>query len=506
MALAAEMSAGKVGKEKFMVEWTWHQALPSTLKGLLPKEFGKYKTIAKLCKDVISIEYNQVLAAQKATNNLVNQLNKRIASLEIQAQAIKLLAGPSQAPAQPKAATEPKTTTTQPSTQARPAKGRGRTFGRSQLGYELYCTAINSLPANWLLVQDYPLTPGTYSQAANTCTRCGKGNHAAKACYRKALPENKMEWRKHIKEELGQARPGLSRAKIFQVLVERYGKEVAEACMPSVLESGNGLGDNDVSVCQSIHELDIQVPLGKETKSNNKPINHLVLQILPNNTHTLPTLPYQQWAYLATGEKQAVKSRSTINAGSQANILDAALWAANKSSLGPLKPSQTLLQVADSKASQCLGQWTGQVELAGQAQWSSFEVFDSGGAFEVLLGKPWLTQAKATQSFINNMLHLPGLTPIPNAYPLVEGWTRKEPNKLNKEGTEAIEESGVAGAKPEELKPEQEEKVQQLERKAESGDRRRQSRRLAARGSWYCVVHHCKGAGGLGGVMSYEWG
>ncbi|QRW20470.1 Retrovirus-related Pol polyprotein from transposon opus [Rhizoctonia solani] len=208
---------------------------------------------------------------------------------------------------------------------------------------------------------------------------------------------------------------------------------------------------------------------------------------ITNNTHTPPTLPYQQWAYLATEEKQAVKSRSTIDAGSQANVLDAALWAANKSSLGPLKPSQTLLQVADGKASRCLGQWTGQVKLAGQAQWSSFEVFDLGGAFEVLLGKPWLTQAKATQSFINNTLHLPGLTPIPNAYPLVEGWTRKEPNKLNKEGTEAIEESGVAGAKPEELKPEREEKVQQPECKAETGDGCRRSRRLAARGSWYWV-------------------
>ncbi|GAB1528396.1 hypothetical protein RhiTH_011590 [Rhizoctonia solani] len=279
-------------------------------------------------------------------------------------------------------------------------------------------------------MQDYPLTPGTYSQAANTCTRCGKGNHAAEACYGKALPEKKMEWRKRTKEELGQARPGPLRAEIFQVLVERYGKEVAEACMPSVLELGNGL---------------------------------------------------------ATEEKQAVKSRGTIDAGSQANVLNAALWAANKSSLGPLKPSQTLLQVADGKASQCLGQWTGQVKLAGQAQWSSFEVFDLGGAFKVLLGKPWLTQAKATQPFINNTLHLPGLTPIPNAYPLVEGWTRKEPNKLNKEGTEAIEESGVAGAKPEELKPEREEKVQQPERGAETGDGRRRSRRLAARGSRYWV-------------------
>ncbi|KAF8755271.1 hypothetical protein RHS01_05781 [Rhizoctonia solani] len=55
--------------------------------------------------------------------------------------------------------------------------------------------------------------------------------------------------------------------------------------------------------------------------------------------------------------------------------------------------------------------------------------WDNGGAFKVLLGKPWLTQVKATQSFVNNTLHLPGLKPIPNAYPLTEKRT-EEPEEL----------------------------------------------------------------------------
>ncbi|GAB1520140.1 hypothetical protein RhiTH_003213 [Rhizoctonia solani] len=249
MALAAEMGAGKVGEEKFMVEWTWHRALPSTLKGLLPKEFGKYKTIAELCKDVISIEYDRVLvltraeAAQKATNDLVDQLNKRIASLEIQSRATTHMADPSQTTAQPKAsAATPKGAITQPNPPAKSTKSRGQTFGKNPTGYDLYQAAVGNLPIDWLSMQNFPLTPGTFSQSASTCIRCGKGSHASEICYGRALPEKEMEWRKRAKEELGAVKPGPTKAEIFQVLVEKFGEEVAEVCMQGGLDSGNGLG------------------------------------------------------------------------------------------------------------------------------------------------------------------------------------------------------------------------------------------------------------------------
>ncbi|KAF8685482.1 hypothetical protein RHS04_00782 [Rhizoctonia solani] len=448
MALAAEMGAGKTGEEKFMVEWTWHRALPSTIKGLLPKELSKYKTIAELCKDVIGIEYDQVLVltraekAQKETENLVGQLNKRIASLEIQSRATTHMADPSQTTAQPKApAATPKGAITQSNAPAKSTKGRGQTFGKNPTGYDLYQAAVSNLPTDWLSMQNYPLTPGTFSQSASICTRCGKGSHASEVCYRRALPEKEIEWRKRAREELGSIKPGPTKAEIFQVLVEKFGKEVAE--------------------------------------------------ILPNNAHMPPTLPFQQWTYLTADKNHAVKTRGTIDAGSQANVLDAALWAANESNLGPLKPSQTLLRVADGKASQCLGQWSGQVKLAGQTLRSNFEVFDSGGAFEVLLGKPWLTQVKATQSFVDDTLHLPGLKPIPNAYPLTEKRTEEPEESEEPKGelkTEPREELKVE-PKVEEAKVELKEEEPKEEPKEEPRQEqtRRRSRRLAAKGSRYWV-------------------
>ncbi|KAG8723899.1 hypothetical protein FRC09_001302 [Ceratobasidium sp. 395] len=152
----------------------------------------------------------------------------------------------------------------------------------------------------------------------------------------------------------------------------------------------------------------------------------LVLHILPNN-HTQPnprTKPFQRWISL-DNNAEMMEARGTVDAGSQANVLDVTLWAANQVSLGPLLPSRTLLRVADGKASRCIGKWRGWVEMDGVQIVAEFEVFDSGGAFEVLLGKPWLTSVKAEQRFGDDSLKLKGLTePLPNGYPLKERTTQ----------------------------------------------------------------------------------
>lgn len=176
-----------------------------------------------------------------------------------------------------------------------------------------------------------------------------------------------------------------------------------------------------------------------QTNKYLQPTTPLVLQILPypNQTNLLHTLPYQKWVTLHTQGQPEITARGTVDAGSQANVIDAALWAANQVVLGPLEPSKTLLRVADGKASKCLGRWTGQIVLAHSTLCTVFEVFDSGGAFEVLLGKPWLTQVSATQSFTDDTLHLPGAEqPIPNGYPLNEepeypGTRRPSPEALS---------------------------------------------------------------------------
>lgn len=65
--------------------------------------------------------------------------------------------------------------------------------------------------------------------------------------------------------------------------------------------------------------------------------------------------------------------------------------------LGELLESRFWLKVANRKATRCIGGWEGRVWMGIAVLEGRFEVFNSGGAFEVLLGKPWLTQLSAVQ-------------------------------------------------------------------------------------------------------------
>ncbi|KAG8723621.1 hypothetical protein FRC09_002498 [Ceratobasidium sp. 395] len=79
----------------------------------------------------------------------------------------------------------------------------------------------------------------------------------------------------------------------------------------------------------------------------------------------------------------------------------------------------------DGEALRCLGKWKEVIEMDGVGIQTEFEVFNSGGAFEILLGKPWLTMAGAEQRFGDNSLKLEQLEDVlPNRYPLRE---RAEP-------------------------------------------------------------------------------
>lgn len=188
------------------------------------------------------------------------------------------------------------------------------------------------------------------------------------------------------------------------------------------------------------------------------------------------TNPYQRWVGLQ-GDGLEVVARGTVDAGSQANVIDAALWAAHERSLGPLKASKTLLRVADGKASRCLGRWEGMIRMDEVQRRTSFEVFDSGGAFEVLLGKPWLTETKAVQSFEDDCLRLPGIEkPLRNGFPLLEPEAEMAPTGSEEVKVERVnDDEDDQAVEEEEEEPREvgdEQEVEVMEPGVESADER----------------------------------
>ena len=66
---------------------------------------------------------------------------------------------------------------------------------------------------------------------------------------------------------------------------------------------------------------------------------------------------------------------------------------------GQTKPSERWLQMANGIIVPLQGVWKGQLELGGLQSEGEFEVFDSGGSWEFLFGKPLLRCFNATHDF-----------------------------------------------------------------------------------------------------------
>jgi len=50
------------------------------------------------------------------------------------------------------------------------------------------------------------------------------------------------------------------------------------------------------------------------------------------------------------------------------------------------------------------GRWSGTVNIAGAETTQSFEIFNSNGAFQVILGKPWLRGIQAVHKYETDLI------------------------------------------------------------------------------------------------------
>ncbi|QRW02375.1 integrase core domain protein [Ceratobasidium sp. AG-Ba] len=477
--------AGKVSMDQpTKAQTTYLRALTPLIRGLLPKTVSGYTTINELCKDVMAIDQERLenlveerTARQELAEGLA-EIQHRMGRMEMarQAQSYQNRATPRPAPqrtqvqfadmynsfqtprqsivntplAKLATPTQPPSTpapvNSRPPTLASPfgrrsnlpptARGRGIKFEDTDDGRAAYAAALAALPpGDPPSSTPFPLTPGTWLQDSRVCTRCGKGNHLATMCHGgAALDSKEIRWRSAVKMELlGEDPRTPGRRDTFAVMVEDgiAPEEIIDSYESSALvfgdsEEGNGIQEAHEDAIPVFNRIDSFVCYSKprdevsEDEMQDRIIN--VLQILPNTNKPIAiyTKPFQRWITIEINAP-GVEARGTVDAGSQANVMDAALWAANQVRLGPLLPTRTLLRVADGKASKCLGKWRGVIEMDRVGVRTEFEVFDSGGAFEVLLGKPWLTLVKAEQRFEDDSLKLDGLEyALPNGYPLLE--------------------------------------------------------------------------------------
>lgn len=64
-----------------------------------------------------------------------------------------------------------------------------------------------------------------------------------------------------------------------------------------------------------------------------------------------------------------------------------------------MAPSRTWIKVVNDARIKSLGRWTGKVKVGGIEAESTFKVFDCQGAFDIILGKPWLRKVCAVHDY-----------------------------------------------------------------------------------------------------------
>jgi len=84
------------------------------------------------------------------------------------------------------------------------------------------------------------------------------------------------------------------------------------------------------------------------------------------------------------------------------NCISLKRWEKYGHCLDTLTISNTVISVANATRIESKGTWTGIVQVGETGALSSFEIFDCKGAFDVILGKPWLKAVRAHHDYVTD--------------------------------------------------------------------------------------------------------
>ncbi|KIJ22811.1 hypothetical protein M422DRAFT_276703 [Sphaerobolus stellatus SS14] len=115
---------------------------------------------------------------------------------------------------------------------------------------------------------------------------------------------------------------------------------------------------------------------------------------------------YRKWIRLHGPQGEIVREKAVVDGGAMRNVADKKVWEKKKHRLGPLQQSTVVLKVADNHPIRSEGCWSGEVEVAGVKTKTDFEIIDTNGAFDLLLGKPWLRDVKAVHDYARDTIQI----------------------------------------------------------------------------------------------------
>ena len=130
------------------------------------------------------------------------------------------------------------------------------------------------------------------------------------------------------------------------------------------------------------------------------PESHIFDLYAVNPEQTIQPFTHQLKIKAKGGE--IVRVKANFDDGALANAMSTSKFNEIKHRLGHYGPSSRCLRMADGSIVKPAAAWHGEMEISGVQVEGSFEVFESGGNWEFLFGKPLLTAFHAVHEYTND--------------------------------------------------------------------------------------------------------
>ena len=150
----------------------------------------------------------------------------------------------------------------------------------------------------------------------------------------------------------------------------------------------------------------ITEPITSDVSNIDPEIQIFDLYTVGHNSIKTTVQPFIHQLNINSGISGAIPVWANFDDGALANAMSIAKFNTIKHRLGYCKPSTRLLRMADGSIVKPKAVWEGRMEIGGVEVMGSFEVFDSRGSWEFLLGKPLLTAFHAIHEYTHDTVSI----------------------------------------------------------------------------------------------------
>lgn len=158
--------------------------------------------------------------------------------------------------------------------------------------------------------------------------------------------------------------------------------------------------DRNMATCSIIADSDVHTTNNVTTNTDLVDL-YMVQPMKPGKTtQSINTIPFTCRIQLRQNQgDQGTSLSGLFDSGAMINAISKEAYQARAHTLGPLRPSQRRLRMADGTLVQPVGVWKGTIQVASQIVPAEFEIFDCSSGWSTLIGKDLLGRLGVVQDY-----------------------------------------------------------------------------------------------------------